>query len=150
MSSQGCVTVTSTAHSACVRPTCKFLRLNILLVQDAEVLLFVFVQGSAQGRFWSYSPTTGKTQMLADNIWQANGVALAHDESFVLVASTGSMRLYRYWLKGNKVRPPSQSSQAAGPMLALHKVEGPRSICSAVLSFTLCCMPASTMLHQPD
>ena len=61
------------------------------------------VQGDIEGRLLSYSPTTGQTQVLADNIWQANGVALSHDESFIVVASTASMRLYRYWLKGSKV-----------------------------------------------
>ncbi len=62
------------------------------------------VQGSAQGRLMSYNPSTGFTQVLADNIWQANGVAVSQDETFVVVASTGSTRLYRYWLKGSKVR----------------------------------------------
>lgn len=61
------------------------------------------MQGSAQGRLMSYNPSTGFTQVLADNIWQANGIAVSHDETFVVVASTGSTRLYRYWLKGSKV-----------------------------------------------
>ena len=61
------------------------------------------MQGDIEGRLLSYSPATGQTQVLADNIWQANGVALSHDESFIVVASTPSMRLYRYWLKGRKV-----------------------------------------------
>ena len=61
------------------------------------------MQGDIEGRLLSYSPATGQTQVLADNIWQANGVALSHDESFIVVASTPSMRLYRYWLKGSKV-----------------------------------------------
>ncbi|KAA6420084.1 hypothetical protein WJX79_007601 [Trebouxia sp. C0005] len=60
------------------------------------------LQGSAQGRLLSYKPSTGFTQVLADNIWQANGVAVSQDETFVVVASTGSTRLYRYWLKGSK------------------------------------------------
>lgn len=61
------------------------------------------MQGDIEGRLLSYSPATGQTHVLADNIWQANGVALSHDESFIVVASTPSMRLYRYWLKGSKV-----------------------------------------------
>lgn len=60
------------------------------------------LQGGAQGRLLSYNPNTGLTQVLAENIWQANGVAVSHDETFVVVASTPSMRLYRYWLKGSK------------------------------------------------
>ena len=61
------------------------------------------VQGDAEGRLLSYSPATGETLVLADNIWLANGVAVSHDESFVVVVSTGSMRLYKYWLTGGKV-----------------------------------------------
>ena len=63
------------------------------------------MQGDAEGRLLSYSPATGETLVLADNIWLANGVAVSHDESFVVVASTASMRLYKYWLKGAKVIP---------------------------------------------
>ena len=62
------------------------------------------LQGGAQGRLLSYNPNTGITQVLAENIWQANGVAVSHDETFVVIASTPSMRLFRYWLKGSKVR----------------------------------------------
>lgn len=61
------------------------------------------MQGDIEGRLLSYSHATGQTHVVADNIWQANGVALSHDESFVVVVSTVSMRLYRYWLKGSKV-----------------------------------------------
>ncbi|KAL3133309.1 hypothetical protein ABBQ38_007188 [Trebouxia sp. C0009 RCD-2024] len=60
------------------------------------------MQGGAEGRLLSYSPATGQTLVLADNIWLANGVAVSHDESFVVVVSTASMRIYKYWRKGSK------------------------------------------------
>ena len=69
----------------------------------SEISFTCIFQGGAQGRLLSYNPNTGITQVLAENIWQANGVAVSHDETFVVVASTPSMRLYRYWLKGSKV-----------------------------------------------
>lgn len=61
------------------------------------------MQGRVDGRLLSYDPKSKKTEVLAEGIWGANGVALAKDESFVAVASTNSARLYRYWLKGEKV-----------------------------------------------
>lgn len=76
------------------------------------------MQGDIEGRLLSYSPATGQTHVLADNIWQANGVALSHDESYVVVVSTVSMRLYRYWLKGGKV-PSVPVLKIVPPLLAL-------------------------------
>jgi len=60
-----------------------------------------FVQGPT-GRLLTYDPATGATHVLATGLWFANGVALAADESFVVVGSTFSARLYRHWLQGPK------------------------------------------------
>ena len=61
------------------------------------------VQGRADGRLLAHYPRTQKTEVLAEGIWAANGVAVSKDESFVAVASTNCARIYRYWLKGSKV-----------------------------------------------
>ena len=45
---------------------------------------------------------TEKPQVLLEGLHFANGVILAPDESFVLVAETGARRIQRYWLKGAK------------------------------------------------
>ncbi|MER5563925.1 SMP-30/gluconolactonase/LRE family protein [Streptomyces sp. NPDC002506] len=42
----------------------------------------------------------GEPEVLLDGLQFANGVALAPDESFVVVAETGARRLTRYWLTG--------------------------------------------------
>ncbi|MGW2865497.1 SMP-30/gluconolactonase/LRE family protein [Streptomyces sp. NPDC001205] len=42
----------------------------------------------------------GEPQVLLDGLQFANGVALAPDESFVMVAETGAWRLTRLWLTG--------------------------------------------------
>lgn len=42
----------------------------------------------------------GSVDVLMDNLQFANGVVLAPDESFVLVAETGASRINRVWLKG--------------------------------------------------
>lgn len=44
--------------------------------------------------------TNGSVDVLLDKLQFANGVVLAPDESFVLVAETGANRINRVWLKG--------------------------------------------------
>jgi len=46
--------------------------------------------------------TNKGTEVVMDNIHFANGVALAKDESFVLINETPCSRVLRYWLKGPK------------------------------------------------
>ncbi|PSC76943.1 gluconolactonase isoform B [Micractinium conductrix] len=58
------------------------------------------LQGGATGRLLMYDPRTRITELLADGIWFANGVALSEDESYLLVAETFGQRLLRHWLTG--------------------------------------------------
>jgi sugar lactone lactonase YvrE len=60
------------------------------------------VEHEGHGRFLVYDFTTGKTAVLLRGLQFANGVALGPDEEFVLVNETGSYRIIRYWLKGEK------------------------------------------------
>jgi sugar lactone lactonase YvrE len=46
--------------------------------------------------------TNGSVDVLLENLQFANGVVLAPDESFVLVAETGACKINRVWLKGAK------------------------------------------------
>lgn len=55
------------------------------------------------GRLIHYSRATGKTKVLLDNLWFGNGVALSHDEDFVVVAESHSSRLMKVWLKGDNI-----------------------------------------------
>jgi sugar lactone lactonase YvrE len=52
------------------------------------------------GRLLAWDPRTGATRVLLDGLYFANGVALAPDESFVLVCETNSYRVRRLWLAG--------------------------------------------------
>lgn len=52
-----------------------------------------------RGRLFARSPS-GEVTLLADGLYFANGVALAPDESFVLVAETGRYCVQRVWLTG--------------------------------------------------
>lgn len=60
------------------------------------------VEGRPHGRLLVYDPATGETDMLLDDLYFANGIALSQNEEFVLVNETGRYRITRYWLKGEK------------------------------------------------
>ncbi len=52
------------------------------------------------GRLLAYDPATGKTRVLLDGLYFANGVALSSQEDFILVNETWAYRIQRYWLQG--------------------------------------------------
>ncbi len=54
------------------------------------------------GRLMEYDPVLQETKLLLDDLYFANGVAVAADQSFVLVVETGAYRVRRYWLKGSR------------------------------------------------
>jgi len=54
------------------------------------------------GRLLVYDPDSQSTSVLARDLYFANGVALSHDEDFVLVNETWRYRVMRYWIKGPK------------------------------------------------
>ena len=60
------------------------------------------VHGSPAGRLLVYDPATGKLEVLLEKLFFANGVALAPDESFVLVCESYGARVMRVWLKGDR------------------------------------------------
>ncbi len=60
------------------------------------------VEHGGNGRFLVYDFNTGKTDVLLKGMQFSNGVALGPDEAFVLVNETGSYRIVRHWLKGEK------------------------------------------------
>ncbi len=60
------------------------------------------VEGRGNGRFYAYDPVTKQTKLLLDDLRFANGIAVAHDQSYVLINETGRYRTHRYWLSGPK------------------------------------------------
>ena len=54
------------------------------------------------GRLFAFDPQSGKLDLLADELFFANGVAVAADQSFVLVNETFAYRTSRIWLTGEK------------------------------------------------
>ena len=60
------------------------------------------LEGQGNGYLYSYTPATKATKILLDDLRFANGIAVAHDQSYVLVNETGKYRTHRYWLNGPK------------------------------------------------
>uniref|UniRef100_A0A182JW91 Strictosidine synthase conserved region domain-containing protein n=1 Tax=Anopheles christyi TaxID=43041 RepID=A0A182JW91_9DIPT len=54
------------------------------------------------GRLLHYSRAEGKSRVLIDEVYGANGVVLSPDETFVLVGELGGQLIRRYYLKGPK------------------------------------------------
>ena len=60
------------------------------------------IEHQPNGRMLAYDPASNTVRLVMDGLYFANGVAVAPDDSFVLVAETGKYRVLRYWLKGEK------------------------------------------------
>ena len=67
--------------------------------------LLDLLEHGGHGRLLVYDPTTRKARTLVRGLNFANGVAIAHDGSYVLVAETGSYRILRYWIEGGRIEP---------------------------------------------
>lgn len=62
--------------------------------------LYDLMESRPHGRFMRYDPDTGDVDVLLDDLYFANGVALADDGSFALVNETYRYRVRRVWLDG--------------------------------------------------
>lgn len=63
--------------------------------------LLDIMQHGGHGRVVVYDPKTQEASVLMDGLNFANGVTAAADGSFLLVAETGSYRVWKHWLKGD-------------------------------------------------
>lgn len=64
--------------------------------------LLDIMEHGGHGRLLVWEPETGKARTLLKGLNFANGVAVSHDQNFVLVNETGSYRIIRYWIAGPK------------------------------------------------
>jgi len=60
------------------------------------------MEHGGHGRLLVYDPAAETTKTLLAGLNFANGVAVSHDQSFVLVNETGRYRVIRYWIAGGK------------------------------------------------
>jgi sugar lactone lactonase YvrE len=71
------------------------------------------------GRLLAYDPKTKTTRTILRDLCFANGVAVAPDQSFVLVVETGKYRVHRIWLKQERPQVSvTQAPPAAGDLKA--------------------------------
>jgi sugar lactone lactonase YvrE len=60
------------------------------------------LEHGGHGRLVAYNPATQAVRVVLEGLQFANGVTVARDGSFVLVAETGAYRIRRVWLAGPK------------------------------------------------
>lgn len=65
-----------------------------------EASLFDINEHGGHGRLLVYVPETGETMTLVAGLNFANGVAVSHDQTHVLVCETGHYRVLRHWIEG--------------------------------------------------
>jgi len=64
--------------------------------------LLDIMEHGGHGRLLVWEPETGKARILLKGLNFANGVAVSHNQEYVLVNETGSYRVIRYWIAGPK------------------------------------------------
>jgi len=67
-----------------------------------EASLLDLMEHGGHGRLLVYDPATARATTLIKGLNFANGVAVSHDQSYVLVNETGGYRVIRYWIAGSK------------------------------------------------
>lgn len=60
------------------------------------------LEHSGTGRLYAHDRSSGRTSVLLEDLYFANGVALDADERSVVVAETGRYQLTRLWLEGER------------------------------------------------
>jgi sugar lactone lactonase YvrE len=66
-----------------------------------EGSLLEIIEHGGHGRLLVYDPTTRQTKTLLTGLTFANGVAMSHDQTYVLINETGTYRVIRYWIAGS-------------------------------------------------
>ncbi|GBF50114.1 strictosidine synthase [Leptospira ryugenii] len=64
--------------------------------------LYDLLESRPYGKVYVYDPKTQSTNLIADNLYFANGIALSQKEDFLLVNETYRYRITRIWLSGSK------------------------------------------------
>jgi sugar lactone lactonase YvrE len=60
------------------------------------------LEGRPNGRVLHFDPRTGRTTVVLRDLYFASGIALAADDSFLLVAESMRYNIQRLWLKGER------------------------------------------------
>lgn len=65
-----------------------------------EGSLLEIMEHAGHGRLLVYDPDTRQVKALLSGLNFANGVAVSHDQTYVLINESGSYRVIRYWIAG--------------------------------------------------
>ncbi len=67
-----------------------------------ESSLLDLMEHGGHGSVFKYAPANGETTLVVGGLNFANGVAISDDEQFLMICETGTYRVLRHWLTGNK------------------------------------------------
>jgi len=65
-----------------------------------EGSLLDILEHGGHGQIIAFDPAGGNAEVIIDGLQFANGVAISEDQSFLLIAETGSYRVLKHWLTG--------------------------------------------------
>lgn len=65
-----------------------------------EGSLLDIMEHGGHGQIIAFNPDTGNARVIIDNLNFANGVAISEDQTYLLIAETGSYRILKHWLQG--------------------------------------------------
>jgi sugar lactone lactonase YvrE len=65
-----------------------------------EGSLLDIMEHGGHGEVIAFDPATGRVEVILDGLQYANGIAISTDQSFLLIAETGSYRILKHWLTG--------------------------------------------------
>ena len=65
-----------------------------------EASLLDILEHGGHGRVIEFDPRSGNSRVVIEGLNFANGVAIAADDRYLLIAETGSYRILRHWLQG--------------------------------------------------
>ena len=67
-----------------------------------DASLLDIMEHGGHGGVFVFDPATGEARQLLDDLNYANGLAISKDNSFIVIAETGSYRILKYWLTGER------------------------------------------------
>ena len=65
-----------------------------------EGSLLDIMEHGGHGQIIEFKPGTGEARVIVDDLNFANGIAISDDQTYLLIAETGSYRILKIWLEG--------------------------------------------------
>ena len=68
-----------------------------------EASLLDLMEHGGHGRVFRFDPATQTTELVIEGLNFANGVAVSDDQRYLMICETGTYRVLRYWLTGDRI-----------------------------------------------